>query len=74
MLAAVITCEIISTFLIVYGFIHEDKVVAFEDKIIRWLLRKIKKAKRIYKIIKINICAKALAKEGIEVKRHGGAA
>lgn len=89
MLATIIVCEILSTAAIVYGILHEEKLVAFEDKIIHWirekfkeianniirsLYLKIRKAKRTYKAVKVSICAKALEKEGIEVKRHGGAA
>ena len=88
MLAAIIICEIISTGLIVYGILHAEKLVAFEDKVIYWLREKLKeiakniirslylktkKAKRTYKAVKVGICAKALEKEGIEIKRHGGA-
>ena len=71
MFTVIIICEILSTFLIIYGFIHEDKLVAFEDKIIRWCRRKFKKAKRIYKAIKVSICAKALEKEGITINKKG---
>lgn len=86
MLATIIVCEIISTGLIVYGIMHEEKLVAFEDKVIYWLRKKLKeianniirsrylkirKAKRIYKAVKVSICAKALEKEGITINKKG---
>ena len=86
MLAAIITCEIISTAVIVYGILHEEKLVAFEDKIIHWLREKfkkianniirslylkIRKAKRTYKAVKVSICAKALEKEGLTINKKG---
>lgn len=62
MLAAIIICEIISTLLIVYGFLHKDELVAFENKI--------KKAiKRDIRAIKIGLCVKCLKKEGFVVKK-----
>jgi hypothetical protein len=84
MLAAIIICEILSTGLIVYGILHEEKLVALEDKIIHWLREKFKetanniirslylksrKAKRTYKAVKVGICAKALEKEGITINK-----
>ena len=86
MLATIIICEIISTAVIVYGFMHEDKLIAFEDKIIHWLREKfkeianniirslylkIRKAKRSYKAVKVGICAKALEKEGLTINKKG---
>lgn len=86
MLATIIICEIISTGLIVYGILHEEKLVAFEDKVIYWLREKLKeiakniirslylktkKAKRTYKAVKVGICAKALEKEGITINKKG---
>ena len=86
MLATIIICEIISTGLIVYGIMHEEKLVAFEDKVIYWLRKKLKeianniirslylkirKAKRSYKAVKVGICAKALEKEGITINKKG---
>ena len=86
MLAAVITCEIISTGLIVYGIMHEEKLVAFEDRIIHWLCVRIKdiinnlirrlylkgrRMKRFCKAVKVSICTKALEKEGITINKKG---
>lgn len=86
MLAAIIIGELLSGCLIVYGIIHEEKLIAFEDKIIhrlrvkfreitvkiiRRLHKKIKSAKRTYKIVKVSICARALEKEGLTINKKG---
>jgi hypothetical protein len=64
MLIAIIICEIISTLLLIYGFMHKEKLVQFEDKI--------KKAiKRDMRNIKIGLCVKCLKKEGFVVKKEG---
>ena len=67
MLIFAIIVEIISTLLIIYGFLHEDKFIAFEDKI----KLKIRKAKRFCKAVKIGICTKVLAKEGVVIPKVG---
>lgn len=64
MLIAIIICEIISTLLIVYGFMHKEKLVQFEDKI-KYAI------KRDIRTIKIGICVKCLKKEGFVVRRNG---
>lgn len=58
LLATVIICEILSTFLIVFGFIHEDKLIAFEDALIRAVKRKVKHTR-------VRMCLRYLEKEGI---------
>lgn len=65
---------------------HEEKLVAFEDRIIHWLRVRIKdiinnlirrlylkgrRMKRFCKAVKVSICAKALAKEGITINKKG---
>lgn len=60
MLAAIIICEIISTLLIVYGFMHEKELVQFENKVRKGIRR-----------IKICLCVNCLKKEGFEVKKNG---
>lgn len=65
MLIAIIICEIISTFLIVYGIMHEDKLVAFEDRIRKAI-------KRDIRTIKIGLCVKCLKKEGFVIEKGGG--
>lgn len=62
-LSTVIFIEVVATILIVWGFLHEDKVVAFEDRIIKAIRKKIRKAKR-------DLCARWLAKQGLEVTRR----
>ena len=62
MLIIAIILEILSTCLIIYGFIHKEKVLALEDDI----KRKIRKAKRLYKAVKVGVCKKVLEKEGIK--------
>ncbi len=49
-LSIVIVAEVLFTLFIVWGFMHEERFVAIEDKIIRAVLRKIrnKKASREY--------------------------
>lgn len=59
-LSITIFFEVIATILIVWGFMHEEKVVAFEDRIIKATRKKIRKAKR-------DLCARWLAKQGLEV-------
>ena len=62
MLIAIIICEIIGTLLIVYGFMHKEKLVQFEDKIKKAIRRDIR-------TIKIGLCVKCLKKEGFVVKK-----
>lgn len=62
-LSTVIFIEVVATILIVWGFLHEDKVVAFEDRIIKAIRKKTRKAKR-------DLCARWLAKQGLEVTRR----
>lgn len=42
-LSIIIVLEVLFTLFIVWGFMHEEKFVAFEDKIIFAVLRKIRK-------------------------------
>ena len=42
-LAVIIVLEVLFTLFIVWGFMHEERFVAFEDKIIFAILRKIRK-------------------------------
>lgn len=51
-LSIVIVSEVIFTLFIVWGFMHEDRFVAFEDKIIRAVLRKIRKNKASREILR----------------------
>lgn len=44
-MSIIILCEVLFTLFIVWGFMHEEKFVAFEDKIIFAVLRKIRKRK-----------------------------
>lgn len=69
-LSIVILCEVLSTLLIVWGFMHEEKLVAFEDKIIRFVLRKFRKTRRTIKVAKLRFCAQSLKKEGFTVSRE----
>ena len=41
-LSIIIICEVLFTLFIVWGYMHEEKFVAFEDKIIFAILRKIR--------------------------------
>ena len=36
----IITLEIIATAAIIYGFIHEEKIIEFENRIIKKIFRK----------------------------------
>lgn len=56
-LSIIIIAEVLFTLLIVWGFMHEEKFVAFEDKIIFAVLRYFRKrraAKEIARREKIN--------------------
>ena len=44
-LSLIILAEVLFTLFIVWGFMHEDRFVAFEDKIIFAVLRAIRKKK-----------------------------
>ena len=44
-ISIIILVEVLFTLFIVWGFMHEEKVVAFEDKIIFTILRKIRHRK-----------------------------
>lgn len=46
-LSLIIIAEVLFTLFIVWGFMHEEKFVAFEDKIIFAVLRKIRRAKSV---------------------------
>ena len=83
-LAVVILCEVLCTLFILWGFMHEDKLIQFEDNVIFYfkykirklkklcekLICKIKKAKRFCKVVKVNICAKSLEKEGFKISKE----
>lgn len=69
-LSIIILCEVLSTLFIVWGFMHEEKLVAFEDKAIRWIRQTARKTKRTYKAVKVSICAKSLKKEGFTVTKE----
>ena len=62
MIATIIICEIISTLLIVYGFMHKKELVQFEKRVRAALNRDLK-------TIKIGICIKCLNKEGFVVEK-----
>lgn len=51
-LSIIILCEVLFTLFIVWGFMHEEKFVAFEDKIIFAVLRKIRRRKANREIIR----------------------
>ena len=68
--STIIVLEVISTLAIAYCILHEEKLVAFEDKIIRWVLRKFRKTRRTFKAAKLRFCAKSLKKEGFTVSRE----
>lgn len=59
-LSGVIIFEVIFVFAIVWGFMHEEKLIDFEDKIKFFAKRKIRKIKR-------KLCAKWLSEEGLIV-------
>lgn len=44
-LAIIIPCEVLFTLFVVWGFMHEDKFVAFEDKIIARIIKAICKGR-----------------------------
>lgn len=69
-LSIVIVCEVLSTLAIVYGFMHEDKLIQFEDNLKDVIKRKIRKAKRICKAIKVRVCANTLEKEGFTITQE----
>ena len=49
-LSIIIICEVLFTLFIVWGFMHEERFVAFEDKIIFAILRKIRKNKAVHEM------------------------
>lgn len=69
-ISGIILLEILSTLALVWCFMHEKKLVAFEDKIIRWVLRKFRKTRRTYKAAMVGLCSKSLEKEGFTVSRE----
>ncbi|MBE6789617.1 MAG: hypothetical protein IKB08_03515 [Clostridia bacterium] len=46
-LSLIIIAEVLFTLFIVWGFMHEEKFVAFEDKIIFAVLKKIRRTKAL---------------------------
>lgn len=46
-LSLIIIAEVLFTLFIVWGFMHEEKFVAFEDKIIFAVLKKIRRTKAV---------------------------
>lgn len=61
-LSIIIFFEVVFIMFIAWGFMHEEKFVAFEDKIIRKILKAIRKKK-------IKLATKWLSKEGIIIKK-----
>lgn len=51
-LSVVIVLEVLFTLFIVWGFMNEERFVAFEDKIIRAVLRKIRKRKAMHEYMR----------------------
>ncbi len=51
-LSVVIVLEVLFTLFIVWGFMHEERFVAFEDKIIRAVLRKLRKSRAVREILR----------------------
>ena len=51
-LSIIILCEVLFTLFIVWGFMHEERFVAFEDKIIFAVLRKIRKRRAHNEVIR----------------------
>lgn len=49
-LSIIIIFEVLFTLFIVWGFMHEERFVAFEDKIIFAILRKIRKNKAVHEM------------------------
>lgn len=64
MLAVVIIGDIISSVLIIYGLMHKEKLLQFEEKLKVGF-------KRSIRAIKINLCVNCLKKEGFVVKKSG---
>lgn len=62
-LSVIIFLEIFATVLIVFGFLHEEKFVRFEDRIKRKMKRFIRKKKR-------NLASKWLAEQGIVIPKQ----
>ena len=69
-LAVVILCEVLCTLFILWGFMHEDKLIQFEDNVIFYFKYKIRKLKKLCKAVKVSICAKSLKKEGFTISRE----
>ena len=51
-LSVVIVLEVLFTLFIVWGFMHEERFVAFEDKIIRAVLIKLRKSRAVREILR----------------------
>ncbi len=51
-LSVIIVLEVLFTLFIVWGFMHEERFVAFEDKIIRAVLRKLRKNKAVREMLR----------------------
>lgn len=51
-LSIIILAEVLFTLFIVWGFLHEERFVAFEDKIIFAVLKKIRKRKSSKEVIR----------------------
>lgn len=51
-LSVIIVLEVLFTLFIVWGFMHEELFVAFEDKIIRAVLRKLRKNKAVREMLR----------------------
>lgn len=69
-LAVVILCEVLCTLFILWGFMHEDKLIQFEDNIIFFFKYKIRKLKKFFKAVKVSFCAKSLKKEGFTISKE----
>lgn len=64
-ISIIIIFELIILAFIVWGFLHEERFVAFEDKIIARIRKEIRYIKR-------EACARYLAKQGITIPKQKG--
>ena len=64
-ISIIIILELITLAFIVWGFFHEERFVAFDDKIIS-------KVRKEIRYIKREACARYLAKQGIIIPKQKG--
>lgn len=64
-ISIIIILELITLAFIVWGFLHEERFVAFEDRIIAKIRKEIRYIKR-------EVCARYLAKQGITIPKQKG--